>query len=273
VSLTELIQEQKKEDDLDPEKYLKVLNVYLDTKEDFNNQVKERLLLKDLHLVDLIKEKQFDNNTFLHQLLKNKKIIYNDQIFDALYDNYRDMAKKYALKFESINTIPYFFYNRQWSFVMSCVEDTRFIKKWVELIDEDAKKTDPQVGWSQVEISNKVLSLLARYTSSVNVIREVIAVVNNLDIKAIILKTIFSKPQFKNQFTKQEISKMLFNDSDFIDSWKIDGKHQVSNQELRKEYGAELRQLYDAVPQTFKKKRTQKYIFLKSFDNWFKKSE
>lgn len=273
VSLTELIQEQKKEDDLDPEKYLKVLNVYLDTKEDFNNQVKERILLKDLHLVDLIKEKQFDNNTFLHQLLKNKKIIYNDQIFDALYDNYRDMAKKYALKFESINTIPYFFYNRQWSFVMSCVEDTRFIKKWVELIDEDAKKTDPQVGWSQVEISNKVLSLLARYTSSVNVIREVIAVVNNLDIKAIILKTIFSKPQFKNQFTKQEISKMLFNDSDFIDSWKIDGKHQVSNQELRKEYGAELRQLYDAVPQTFKKKRTQKYIFLKSFDNWFKKSE
>lgn len=86
-----------------------------------------------------------------------------------------------------------------------------------------------------------------------------------------ILKKIFDNPKFEHQFTKQEISELVFSDPDFIDSWSIDGKKETVTPEQKEKYQEELNLLYENVPQEFKKKGTKRYIFLKKFDDWFKK--
>ena len=103
--------------------------------------------------------------------------------------------------------------------------------------------------------------------------REVIKLASDFETKIIILKNIFNKLQFEHQFTKQEISELIFADPDFIDSWSIDGKKEVVTPEQKEKYQNELQLLYENVPQEFKKKGTKRYIFLKKFDDWFKKDE
>lgn len=253
--------------------YLKILEIYLNDKNKFDEQEKKKLLLEDLHLVELINKKKFTDTELLSKLLEQDKLIYDKQIFDALYNNYEDFSKKYAVKFESNENITYLYGRKHWSFIISCLEDTKFPSKWIKAFDEDADLDEPNVSWINNKPSDKALKLLANNTSSTNVMREVIKLASDFETKIIILKNIFNKSQFEHQFTKQEISELIFADPDFIDSWSIDGKKEVVTPEQKEKYQNELQLLYENVPQEFKKKGTKRYIFLKKFDDWFKKDE
>ena len=72
------------------------------------------------------------------------------------------------------------------------------------------------------------------------------------------------------EFSKEEISNLVFNNPDYIESWwkDIDGSHEISTPKLREKYKAQLRLLYDNVSQDFKKKGTNKFIFRKKFKSW-----
>lgn len=259
--------------DNDSSHYLKILEIYFNDKNKFDEQEKKKILLEDLHLVELINKKKFTDTELLSKLLEQDKLIYDKQIFDTLYNNYEDFSNKYALKFESNENIAYLYERKHWSFIISCLEDTKFPSKWIKAFDEDADLDEPNLSWINNKPSSKALRLLANNTSSINIMREVMKLASDFETKTIILKNFFNKLQFEHQFTKQEISELVFSDPDFIDSWSIDGKKEVVTPEQKEKYQKELNLLYENVPQEFKKKGTKRYIFLKKFDDWFNKDE
>lgn len=269
-SLVKFTQSDNENDNLSY--YLKVLNVYLNIEVKFDNQTKEKLLIEDLHLVELIHKKQFKDTSLLSQLLKKDKLIYNSQVFDELYNNYQNIAKEYALQFESKENLADFYQHRTWNFIISYLESTKLINDWVKLIDRDADSNKHNMGWTQEKISAKTFQLLANNTLSANVMKSLMQMAKNTDDKTIILKNIFFKPQFEKQFTKQEISKLIFDDTNFIDSWLIDGRSEATTSELNEKYHRQLKQLYDIVPSTFKKRGSKGFIFLKNFNKWFKEN-
>ena len=244
---------------------LETLNIYLATENKFDKQSKKHLLLNDLNLVDLINKKQFTEEKLLHFLNKDK-LIYDRQIWVALYSNYQNVAKKYALKFESDKNVTEIFDNTDWNFRVSYLEITKLTKNWIQLIDKQNEVTI-----SQDDGSSQAFEILLNGTSSINVLKAMIQLKNKETFETDILKKIFDNPKFEHQFTKQEISELVFSDPDFIDSWSIDGKKETVTPEQKEKYQEELNLLYENVPQEFKKKGTKRYIFLKKFDDWFKK--
>lgn len=246
---------------------LETLNIYLATENKFDEQSKKHLLLNDLNFVDLINKKQFTEEKLLHFLNKDK-LIYDRQIWVALYSNYQNVAKKYALKFESDKNVTEIFDNTDWNFRVSYLEITKLTKNWIQLIDKQNEVTI-----SQDDGSSQAFEILLNGTSSINVLKAMIQLKNKETFETDILKKIFDNPKFEHQFTKQEISELVFSDPDFIDSWSIDGKKEVVTPEQKEKYQKELNLLYENVPQEFKKKGTKRYIFLKKFDDWFNKDE
>lgn len=250
--------------------HLRILTVYLETTIKFTDSEKHQLL-KKLGLAKLIEENKFENMNLLTELMEKDKLVYNKDIFSALYNQNRNVALNYALKFENKNNLNEFFNDTDWSFTLNHLSNTILPENLVALFDEYAEKNNTK--WTKSDISQKNFEMISKYTESITVLKSLMEISTTLDRKAIVLEKLFSKDKFKNQFTKSEISTFLFGDKDFIESWIINGRSVIiSDKELLKNYSSELSLLYDELPATFKKKGTKKKIILrKQFDDWFKK--
>ena len=88
------------------------------------------------------------------------------------------------------------------------------------------------------------------------------------DNRGLIINRIFSDYRFKQKFSREEVSQFIFNDPIFIKTWIFDGRHEAVNKELIDEYKDQFNLLYNNIPQSFKKKGTNKFIFLKKFKLW-----
>lgn len=252
--------------------HLRILTVYLETTIEFTDSEKHQLLEK-LGLAKLIKENKFEDINILVELINKNKLSYDKAILEALCEIQIDLAVTYSLKLEREDNIGNFFSGIPWSFICRYLTKTEYPAKIVELIDMDADKKDSDTGWVNVDLLTDAFERILNYTQSIIVMRKLIETAKPLDRKKLILKKLFRKDKFKNQFTKSEISTFLFGDKDFIESWRINGRNVItSDKELLNNYSSELSLLYDELPATFKKKGTKKKIILrKQFDDWFKK--
>ena len=250
--------------------HLRILTVYLETTIEFTDSEKQQLLEK-LGLAKLIEENKFENTNLLTELMEKDKLVYNKDIFSALYNQNRNVALDYALKFENKNNLNEFFNDTDWSFTLNYLSNTILPENLVALFDEYAEKNNTK--WTKSDISQKNFEMISKYTESITVLKSLMEISTTLDRKAIVLEKLFKKDKFKHQFTKSEISTFLFGDKDFIGSWRINGRSVItSDTELLNNYSSELSLLYDKLPVTFKKKGTKKKIILrKQFDDWFKK--
>lgn len=252
--------------------HLRILTVYLETTIKFTDSEKHQLLEK-LGLAKLIKENKFEDINILVELINKNKLSYDKAILEALCEIQIDLAVTYSLKLEREDNIGNFFSGIPWSFICRYLTKTEYPAKIVELIDMDADKKDSNTDWVNVDLLTDAFERILNYTQSIIVMRKLIETVKPLDRKKLILKKLFSKDKFKNQFTKSEISTFLFGEKDFIESWRINGRSVItSDKDLLNNYSAELSLLYDELPATFKKKGTKNKIILrKQFDDWFKK--
>lgn len=252
--------------------HLRILTVYLETTIEFTDSEKHQLLEK-LGLAKLIKENKFEDINILVELINKNKLSYDKAILEALCKIQIDLAVTYSLKLEREDNIGNFYSGIPWSFICRYLTKTEYPAKIVELIDMDADKKDSNTGWVNVDLLTDAFERILNYTQSIIVMRKLIETAKPLDRKKLILKKLFRKDKFKNQFTKSEISTFLFGDKDFIESWRINGRNVItSDKELLNNYSSELSLLYDELPATFKKKGTKKKIILrKQFDDWFKK--
>lgn len=250
--------------------HLRILTVYLETTIEFTDSEKHQLLEK-LGLAKLIEENKFENINLLTELMEKDKLVYNKDIFSALYNRNRNVALNYALKFENKNNLNEFFNDTDWPFTLNYLSNTMLSENLVALFDEYVEKNNTK--WTKSDISQKNFEMISKYTESITVLKSLMEISTTLDWKAIVLEKLFKKDKFKNQFTKSEISTFLFGDKDFIESWRINGRNVItSDKDLLNNYSAELSLLYDELPATFKKKGTKNKIILrKQFDDWFKK--
>lgn len=250
--------------------HLRILTVYLETTIEFTDSEKHQLLEK-LGLAKLIEENKFENINLLTELMEKNKLVYNKNIFSALYNQNRNVALNYALNFENKNNLNELFNDTDWPFTLNHLSNTMLPENLVALFDEYAEKNNTK--WTKSDISQKNFEMISKYTESITVLKSLMEISTTLDRKAIVLEKLFKKDKFKNQFTKSEISMFLFGDKDFIESWRINGRNVItSDKELLNNYSSELSLLYDELPATFKKKGTKKKIILrKQFDDWFKK--
>ena len=250
--------------------HLRILTVYLETTIEFTDSEKQQLLEK-LGLAKLIEENKFENTNLLTELMEKDKLVYNKDIFSALYNQNRNVALDYALKFENKNNLNEFFNDTDWSFTLNYLSNTILPENLVALFDEYAEKNNTKC--TKSDISQKNFEMISKYTESITVLKSLMEISTTLDRKAIVLEKLFKKDKFKHQFTKSEISTFLCGDKDFIGSWRINGRSVItSDTELLNNYSSELSLLYDKLPVTFKKKGTKKKIILrKQFDDWFKK--
>ena len=94
---------------VDEERLVNIFSVYLETREKLNEANKKQLLDK-LSFVDFINNGNIESFNLLIELLEDNKLIYDKVYFSALYKKQRDIALKYALKFENADNIEDFFY-------------------------------------------------------------------------------------------------------------------------------------------------------------------
>lgn len=252
--------------------HLRILTVYLETTIEFTDFEKHQLLEK-LGLAKLIKENKFENINILVELINKNKLSYDKAILEALCEIQIDLAVTYSLKLEREDNVGNFFYSLPWNFICRYLNETEYPGKVVKLIDMDSNNDNSNMGWADIDLLTDAFERILNYTQSIIVMRKLIETVKPLDRKKLILKKLFSKDKFKNQFTKSEISTFLFGEKDFIESWRINGRSVItSDKDLLNNYSAELSLLYDELPATFKKKGTKNKIILrKQFDDWFKK--
>lgn len=252
--------------------HLRILTVYLETTIEFTDSEKHQLLEK-LGLAKLIKENKFENINILVELINKNKLSYDKAILEALCEIQIDLAVTYSLKLEREDNVGNFFYSLPWNFICRYLNETEYPGKVVKLIDMDSNNDNSNMGWADIDLLTDAFERILNYTQSIIVMRKLIETVKPLDRKKLILKKLFSKDKFKNQFTKSEISTFLFGEKDFIESWRINGRSVItSDKDLLNNYSAELSLLYDELPATFKKKGTKNKIILrKQFDDWFKK--
>lgn len=252
--------------------HLRILTVYLETTIEFTDSEKHQLLEK-LGLAKLIKENKFEDINILVELINKNKLSYDKAILEALCEIQIDLAVTYSLKLEREDNVGNFFYSLPWNFICRYLNETKYPGKVVKLIDMDSNNDNSNMGWADIDLLTDAFERILNYTQSIIVMRKLIETVKLLDRKKLILKKLFSKDKFKNQFTKSEISTFLFGEKDFIESWRINGRSVItSDKDLLNNYSAELSLLYDELPATFKKKGTKNKIILrKQFDDWFKK--
>lgn len=252
--------------------HLRILTVYLETTIEFTDSEKHQLLEK-LGLAKLIKENKFEDINILVELINKNKLSYDKAILEALCEIQIDLAVTYSLKLEREDNVGNFFYSLPWNFICRYLNETEYPDKVVKLIDMDSNNDNSNMGWADIDLLTDAFERILNYTQSIIVMRKLIETVKPLDRKKLILKKLFSKDKFKNQFTKSEISTFLFGDKDFIESWRINGRNVItSDKDLLNNYSTELSLLYDELPAIFKKKGTKNKIILrKQFDNWFKK--
>lgn len=254
---------------VDEERLVNIFSVYLETREKLNEANKKQLLDK-LSFVDFINNGNIESFNLLIELLEDNKLIYDKVYFSALYKKQRDIALKYALKFENADNIEDFFYGTDWKFTLDYFTETKLPRELVNLIDQLANRNEPNTEWT-TNISSKSCQMILKYTKSTRVIKELMELCKNSKDKWNILKRIFNEKTFKNSFTKAEISQFIFDNNNFINSWIINGQVEIlSNKAEIDKYRLQLEQLFEALPLEFKKKGTNKFILRKSFGAWFK---
>lgn len=254
---------------VDEERLVNIFSVYLETREKLNEANKKQLLDK-LSFVDFINNGNIESFNLLIELLEDNKLIYDKVYFSALYKKQRDIALKYALKFENADNIEDFFYGTDWKFTLDYFTETKLPREFVNLIDQLADRNEPNTEWT-TNISSKSCQMILKYTKSTRVIKELMELCKNSKDKWNILKRIFNEKTFKNSFTKAEISQFIFDNNNFINSWIINGQVEIlSNKAEIDKYRPQLEQLFEVLPLEFKKKGANKFILRKSFGAWFK---
>lgn len=208
--------------------HLRILTVYLETTIEFTDSEKHQLLEK-LGLAKLIKENKFENINILVELINKNKLSYDKAILEALCEIQIDLAVTYSLKLEREDNVGNFFYSLPWNFICRYLNETEYPGKVVKLIDMDSNNDNSNMGWADIDLLTDAFERILNYTQSIIVMRKLIETVKPLDRKKLILKKLFSKDKFKNQFTKSEISTFLFGEKDFIESWRINGRSVITS--------------------------------------------
>lgn len=249
---------------VDDKYWIELLRVYSRSNEKFNNGQKGEVITFT-NLNNLIDENAIDETT-LTDLIEEDKLVYRKDLFDIIYQHSEDLALKYALKYENGSNAEDFYHGINWTVIMPYLGKSKYPGAVVALID----KYDGD-SFKESVCPAKQQKIILKYTGNEKVIRKIMQFTNlTSEVKGQIINKIFSDIKFKMQFSKEEISNLIFDNPDYIESWwkDIDGRHEISTPKLREKYKAQLRLLYDNVPQDFKKKGTNKFIFLKKFKSW-----
>ena len=249
---------------VDDKYWIELLRGYSRSNEKFNNGQKGEVITFT-NLNHLIDENAIDE-TILTDLIEEDKLVYRKDLFDIIYQHSEDMALKYALKYENGSNAGDFYHGINWTVIMPYLGKSKYPKSIVALIDQYDGDS-----FKESDCLAKQQKIILKYTDNEEVIRKIMQFTNlTSEVKGQIINKIFSDTKFKMQFSKEEISNLIFDNPDYIELWwkDIDGRHEISTPELREKYKVQLRLLYDNVPQDFKKKGTNKFIFLKKFKSW-----
>lgn len=249
---------------VDDKYWIELLRVYSRSNEKFNNGQKAEVITFT-NLNNLIDENAIDE-TILTDLIEEDKLVYRKDLFDIIYHHSEDIALKYALKYENGSNAGDFYHGINWTVIMPYLGKSKYPGAVVALID----KYDGD-NFKESVCPAKQQKIILKYTGNEKVIRKIMQFTNlTSEVKGQIINKIFSDIKFKMQFSKEEISNLIFDNPDYIESWwkDIDGRHEISTPKLREKYKAQLRLLYDNVPQDFKKKGANKFIFRKNFKSW-----
>ena len=219
--------------------------------------------LNSINFVQLVNEKSIDSK-FIKRLIEADKLIYSKEIFENLYADDKQIALEYAWKYENEDNISDFFYERLWKFIMDYLERSRYQTEIVDMIDNQEN-----LNFTESDCSNESIKIMLNKTKNAKVIRHIMQFQSlSEDNRGLIINRIFSDLRFKQKFSREEVSQFIFNTPIFIKTWVFDGKHEVVNKELIDEYKDQFNLLYNNIPQSFKKKGTNKFIFLKKFKLW-----
>lgn len=183
----------------------------------------------------------------------------------AIEKNYPQEEVTYVLKIESMNNLNEIFYSTTWKLTMEQLVKSKYKMQLVKEIDNSKKE------FVEENCSIESLNILVNNTQSVEIIKHIMKFKDlKNEVKIEIIKRIFSDKKFKSRFSTKDISELVFNDDNYIDTWikDVDGSHEISTPNLREKYNEQLHLLYDNVPQSFKKKGTSKFIFLTKFRKW-----
>lgn len=241
---------------------VKILTLYLNKNViSSTNDISE--FLNSINFVQLVNEKSIDSK-FIKRLIEADKLIYSKEIFENLYADDKQIALEYAWKYENEDNISDFFYKRLWKFVMDYLERSRYQTEIVDMIDHQ-----DELDFTESDCSNESIKIMLNKTKNAKAIRHIMQFRSlSEDNRGLIINRIFSDLRFKQKFSREEVSQFIFNTPIFIKTWVFDGKHEVVNKELIDEYKDQFNLLYNNIPQSFKKKGTNKFIFLKKFKLW-----
>lgn len=249
---------------VDNKYWTRLLQVYLRSNEKFDDNQKDKTITLT-NLIELIDKNAIDE-ALLTDLIEENRLIYRKDLFDTIYHHSEDMALKYALKYENGSNAGDFYHGINWTVIMPYLGKSKYPKSIVALIDQYDGDS-----FKESDCPAKQQKIILKYTDNEEVIRKIMQFTNlTSEVKGQIINKIFSDTKFKMQFSKEEISNLIFDNPDYVESWwkDIDGSHEISTPKLREKYKAQLRLLYDNVPQDFKKKGTNKFIFRKNFKSW-----
>lgn len=238
-----------------------LLNIYIKSKEIFTDKEKEKIIVMT-NLISWVNGKAIEEKNF-HKLLDKNKLVYNKDLFSALNKNYEEIALKYALKFENTDNFNDLFRMMSWKSIMQYLIYTKYQTRLINKIDNS------KLDFTEEDCSNKALNILIQNTMNASIIKKVMLFQDvTLLNKEEIIKRIFSESIFQKKFTKIEISKFLFGDSEFVKSWVVNGQDEITTLELINKYKAGLQLLFNNLPQSFKKRGTHKFILRKKFNIW-----
>ncbi len=238
--------------------------LYINLNEKFDNEQKSNIIDK-IHLIDLINNKKLQEKQ-IKKLLMSDKLVYSLKLLKGISDNYPQEEITYVLKMESVDNLNEIFKNTTWAVTMNQLITSNYKKQLVKEIDDSKKE------FTEENCSDESLEILIQNTQNVDTIKHIMTFENLSDkVKAKIIEKIFSDQNFKSKFSTMEISKLVFDDNHYIDTWieDIDGSHEISTPDLREKYSRQLHLLFDNIPQIFKKKATEKFVLRIKFKDWF----
>lgn len=208
------------------------LDQYLNVVLDLSVSDQEKInFLNSIKFNSLLTE---DNIDKIRRLLETDKLPYDFEIWKSLSeidgDKYEALTKDYFIKYETTATIDDIFgQQRNWHLLMKCLSSSKFPNYFVTKIESDNYK------WTIDYCDEKAQRFLIKYSKKIETFKLLIkSEILTDDMKDALLLRIFS--EFKGQFTKEEISQFYFDDENYINSWKINGRQNipVSNKEQQR---------------------------------------
>lgn len=181
--------------------------------------------LNSIKFNSLLIEENIDK---IKRLLETNKLPYDSGILSGMINNkYEDLIKSYCLKYETKGVIDDIFANEaNWQLVMKIFSGSHIPEYFVYKIE------DNNYGWKIDYCDERAQKRLIKYSKNIETFKLLIkSEILTDDMKDALLLRIFS--EFKGQFTKEEISQFYFDDENYINSWKINGRQNIpaSNKE------------------------------------------